>query len=82
MSVPMQIIDPNHSFYRPLYVRIAIVAVCLGWAIVEAMTGSQIWGIAVGAVGVYAAWMLLLNFTPTANEAVSSPHDDADDSEA
>ena len=75
----MQIIDPNHSFYRPLYVRVAIVAVCLAWAIVEAMTGSQIWGIAVGAVGVYAAWMLLLNFTPTVDEAVSTPpRDEAD----
>jgi len=77
----MQLIDPKHRFYRPFYVRIAIVAVCLGWAIVEATAGEPIWGIAVGAVGVYAAWMLLLNYTPPSEEvAAPPPRDDADDS--
>ena len=78
----MQLIDPKHHFYRPLYVRIAIVAVCLGWAIVEATTGEPIWAIAVGAVGVYAAWMLLLNYTPSSEDAAAPPSRiDADDSE-
>lgn len=74
----MQLIDPNHRFYRPLYVRVAIVAVCLGWAIVEATTGEPIWAIAVGAVGVYAAWMLLLNYTPSRDEvATPAPRDES-----
>jgi hypothetical protein len=77
----MQLIDPKHRFYRPLYVRIAIVAVCLGWAIVEATVGEPIWGIAVGAVGVYAAWMLLLNYTPSPEEAVAAPRDESGDAE-
>ena len=78
----MQLIDPKHKFYRPAYVRIAIVAVCLGWAIVEATTGEPIWGIAVGAVGVYAAWMLLLNYTPPSEDAASPiPRTDTDDTE-
>ncbi|MET0748135.1 MAG: hypothetical protein ABWY49_08080 [Rhizobium sp.] len=75
----MQLIDPKHSFYRPLYVRVAIVAVCLGWAIVEATTGAPIWAIAVGAVGVYAAWMLLLNYTPPTQEVAVPPRDDEDE---
>jgi hypothetical protein len=69
----MKLIDPSHHFYRPLLVRVAIVAVCLGWAIVEATAGEPIWGIAVGAVGVYAAWMLLLNYTPPAESAAVQP---------
>ena len=78
----MQLIDTTHKFYRPLYVRIAIVAVCLGWAIVEATVGEPIWGIAVGAVGVYAAWMLLLNYTPSADEvAAPPPRNDTGESE-
>jgi hypothetical protein len=62
----MQLIDPNHPTYRPLWVRVAIVAVCLGWATIEAFTGEPFWAILVGAVGVYAAWVLLLNFKPQA----------------
>lgn len=78
----MQLIDPKHRFYRPLYVRVAVVAVCLGWAIVEATTGEPIWAIAVGAVGVYAAWMLLLNYTPSRDEvATSAPRDESDAAE-
>ena len=69
----MKMIDPSHKFYRPLYVRIGIVALCLGWAIVEATTGEPIWGVAVGAVGVYAAWMLLLNYTPAPEETAAPP---------
>jgi hypothetical protein len=60
----MQLIDPNHSFYRPLWVRIAIVAVCLGWAIVEVSTGEPFWAIIVGALGIYSAYKLLLTFSP------------------
>lgn len=78
----MQLIDPKHKFYRPLYIRIAIVAVCLGWAIVEATTGEPIWGIAVGAVGVYAAWMLLLNYTPSTDDvAAPDRREDANEPE-
>ncbi len=78
----MKMIDPSHRFYRPLYVRIAIVALCLGWAIVEATTGEPIWGVAVGAVGVYAAWMLLLNYTPSPEEVAAPPPREDGDPEA
>jgi hypothetical protein len=60
----MQLIDPNHPFYRPLWIRIAIVGVCLGWAIVEASTREPFWAIIVGALGIYSAYKLLLTFSP------------------
>ena len=60
----MQMIDPSHPIYRPLWVRVLLVAICLGWAILEAVTGTPFWALIVGALGVYAAWMLLLNFKP------------------
>lgn len=76
----MQLIDPKHSFYRPLAVRLIIVAVCLGWAIVELTTGEPFWAILSGALGVYAAWMLLVNYTPPQDvaETAISRNDDAD----
>ena len=60
----MQLIDPSHPFYRPLWRRVLIVAVCLGWAVVEGVTSEPFWALLVGAVGIYAAWMLLVNFDP------------------
>jgi hypothetical protein len=65
----MQLIDPNHSFYRPLWIRVAIVAVCFGWAIVEVTTGEPFWAILVGALGVYSAYKLLVTFSPQVLEA-------------
>jgi hypothetical protein len=48
--------DLRHPFYRPIWIRIAIVASCLGWAIVEFYNQAPLWGILFGAVGVYCAW--------------------------
>ena len=56
----MQLIDPNHPAYRPLWVRLLVVGVCLGWAILEAVTGTPFWAVIVGALGIYSAWVLLL----------------------
>jgi len=60
----MQLIDPSHPIYKPLWVRILIVAVCFGWAIVETLGSQPFWVLLSGALGAYAAWMLLLNFKP------------------
>jgi hypothetical protein len=75
----MQLIDPTHRFYRPLYIRVIIVAVCLSWAIVEATTGEPFWAVLVGAVGVYSAWMLLLNYKPPLDEEAKPLTDDPEE---
>jgi len=64
----MQLIDPNHPVYRPRWVRLLVVGVCLGWAAIEAVTGAPFWAVVVGALGLYAAWVLLLTFNPKAPE--------------
>jgi hypothetical protein len=60
----MQLIDPNHPAYRPLWVRLLVVGVCLGWGILEAVTGTPFWAVIVGALGIYSAWVLLWTFNP------------------
>lgn len=60
----MQLIDPNHPAYRPLWARILIVAVCLGWALVEITTGDPFWAVLSGGAGIYAAYMLFWNYKP------------------
>ena len=41
----MKIIDPDHPFYRPLWVRLLIVGLCVGWTAVEYYNGEETWGI-------------------------------------
>lgn len=68
----MQLIDPSHPIYKPLWVRILIVAVCFGWAAVETLGSQPFWAMLSGALGAYSAWMLLLNFKPQPPEATSA----------
>lgn len=58
-------LDLDHPFFIPLWRRVLIVAVCLGWAVFEFVgTGSPLWGILFGAVGLYAGWHFFFNFNP------------------
>ncbi len=50
------ILGLDHPFFRPLWRRIAVVAVCLGWAVVEFATGGPFWGMLFGGLGLYGAW--------------------------
>ncbi|MCT4577093.1 MULTISPECIES: hypothetical protein [Donghicola] len=52
-------IDPTDPFFAPLWRRIVIVALCLGWALFEVATGSPGWALMFGAAGAYAAFKLL-----------------------
>lgn len=40
----MKLIDTNHPFFRPLWVRIAVFMFAAGWATFEFVAGSAIWG--------------------------------------
>jgi hypothetical protein len=52
-------IDPTDPFFAPLWRRVVIVGLCLGWALVEVLNGSPGWALMFGAVGAYAAFKLL-----------------------
>lgn len=67
----MQIIDPQHEFYRPLRVRIAVVAVCAAWFLFELYLGPSFWLVIIGALTVYTAWVLIVRFEPAAEAPVS-----------
>ena len=58
------IIDTDHPFFRPLWRRVAIVVACLGWAVVETLLKNEIWAIVFGGIGLYAAFVLLIDYTP------------------
>ena len=53
-------IDTGHPMLRPLWVRILLVAISLGWAVFEFTGGSAAWGTLFLALGLYAAWAFFL----------------------
>jgi hypothetical protein len=59
-----KLFDFNHPFFRPLWLRILIVAVCLIWAMVEASTGGGMWAVLFTAIGLYAGYGFFINFHP------------------
>ena len=57
----------DHPWFEPYWRRILVVAVCLGWAVVEGLTGAPMWAALFGAAGGYAAWRLLFAY-PTQDD--------------
>jgi hypothetical protein len=49
-------LDTEHPMFRPLWVRVLIVALCLGWAVFEFVDGSPFWGVIFLGLGGYAAY--------------------------
>jgi hypothetical protein len=54
----------DHPFFRPLWRRIVVVGLTLGWAAFELATGNPFWAILFGALGAAALWGLLINYSP------------------
>ncbi len=71
----MGLFDLDHPAFRPLWLRIVLVAVCLGWAAVEFASGAPFWGVLFGGMGLYAAWRFFVTFDPRPEP--EEPRDDA-----
>lgn len=67
--------DFSHPAFRPLWLRIVVVAVALGWAAFEALTGAPVWAMVFGALGAAAAWGLLIAYEPPASGTSSKRED-------
>ncbi|WGW05534.1 hypothetical protein [Tropicibacter oceani] len=60
----MTLLDPRHPFFRPLWRRVLIVALCFAWALFELVTGAPVWALLFAALGGYCAYLLLITFDP------------------
>ena len=56
--------DYEHPFFRPLWRRIAVVAVCLAWAGFEFWNGSNGWGMAALGFAAYGVWQFFYLYSP------------------
>ena len=57
-------LDLQTGFYRPLWLRILITAVCLGWALLEFVSGTPFWGVLFTGIGLYCAHQFFIAFAP------------------
>ena len=60
--------DNEHPFFRPLWRRILIVAVCVAWSIFEFVNGATFWGVIALGFAAYGVWQFFLNYRPPAEE--------------
>lgn len=55
-------IEPEHPIYRPLWVRLLIVFVLIGWSAMELTHDAPFWGVIAGGVGLFAAYELFWRY--------------------
>lgn len=54
--------DQDHPFLRPLWRRIVLVAICVGWSIVEFASAQPFWGMLAAGMAAYGAWLYLWTY--------------------
>jgi hypothetical protein len=69
----MKFFDLQHPFYKPLWIRLVITALCLGWAAVEFFMGAPFWGMLFGALGIYCVHQFFIAFKPREPEGKDKP---------
>lgn len=52
----------DNPWFRPLWRRLLIVGLVLGWGIFELVTGAPFWAVVFLGIGALAAWGLLLDY--------------------
>lgn len=50
-------------FYRPLWIRLAIVITCFGWGVVELISGSPGFAVLSLGLGGYTAYRFFVTFS-------------------
>ncbi|MEP3279900.1 MAG: hypothetical protein ABJN26_25840 [Stappiaceae bacterium] len=55
----MKFFDLSDSFFRPLWIRVAVVGTCAGWGLFEFANGASFWGVIFWAMGGFAAWQFV-----------------------
>lgn len=58
------LIDFSHPNFRPMWVRVLIVAACIGWAGFEMSIGSEMWAAFFAGIGAWCGWEFFVKRTP------------------
>jgi len=60
----MKLIDTDHPFFRPLWIRIALFGFTLAWTGFELWNGEYIWAAIIGAFAALSFWGFFIDFDP------------------
>jgi len=60
----LKFFDFNDPFFRPLWLRIAVVVMAGGWAMFEFSHGETFWGTLFVGIAAIAVWGLFITFDP------------------
>jgi hypothetical protein len=60
----VKLFDFDHPFFKPLWVRVAVVAFAGGWGVFEFLSGSPFWGVLFLAIAAVAFHGLFIAFNP------------------
>ena len=52
----------DREFFKPLWRRIAVTAICVGWFIWELTGGDAMWIMLTGGITAYAIWVFFISF--------------------
>lgn len=55
----------GQDFFRPLWLRVAIVAACAGWALFEYANGQTGWALMAAAAAAYGVWSFIIAWKPS-----------------
>jgi len=71
-----KLIDLEHPFFKPLGVRIAVVAVCVVWGIFELSQGNGFWAaIFLGMAGICGYRFSVIDYENMDDPANTPPND-------
>jgi len=65
--------DNEHPFFRPLWRRIAVVALCVFWTAIEFYNGDQLWLTITAGMTLYAVYVYLWAYRPPPLAAEPAP---------
>ena len=57
-------LDVQSPVFRPLWLRGAITALCVVWALIELSRGAVFWAVLFGAAGAYLFYQFFIVFDP------------------
>lgn len=58
----MKILDGQHPFFRPLWRRVVVTAICGAWTIVELVSGNTFWAGVFGVMTALCVWEFFVAF--------------------
>ena len=64
----MKLFDFNDPFFKPLWLRVAIVAIAGGWGLFEFVAGAPFWGVLFVGMAALAFHGLFIAFDPRGPE--------------